>query len=192
MADLIACGILKAEIETLVRRNGWLLDTCFLCSSLHVHPDRLEVSLKKLLERSVEPPVVLYGVCALGMDQLVARFGAVRTEGQNCVEFLLGHETFEHELSEGSFFLLEDWARRWDFVTSKCFANADIRRAVFQESHSRVLAIRTPCSGDFSTEAERVSQDVGLPLCWLDVGLEHLEAVLASALRAREVSRAKP
>jgi hypothetical protein len=51
-------------------------------------------------------------------------------------------------------------------------------RAIFQHSHTHLLAVRTPCSGDFTAAAERAAGIVGLPLRWTDASLDHLESVL--------------
>lgn len=120
------------------------------------------------------------------MDRILAEAGTTRTAGQNCVEMLLGHERFVAELSAGAYFLLEDWARRWDHVlTCTLGPNRAIAREIFQGDRRYMLAIRTPCSGDFRLEAEEAAASIGLPLRWTDAGLEHLEKVLVDALNAR-------
>ena len=55
-------------------------------------------------------------------------------------------------------------------------------RGIFQGDRRYLLAVRTPCSTDFSREAQAASDLVGLPLRWLDVSLDHLESVVATAL----------
>jgi len=53
---------------------------------------------------------------------------------------------------------------------------------IFGLSHKYLLAIRTPCSGDYAAHAERISREIGLELRWMDVALDHMERVLAEAL----------
>lgn len=183
---LTGCGILQKEIEFLIEKNGWPVEPRFLCSSLHVDFDRLAralgASLRKVQGR---PTVVFYGACHPRIDDMLAAASAPRTAGQNCVEILLGTARFTAELEAGAFFLLEDWARRWEWVTGALFDHrADIRAAVFQQEHRCLLAVRTPCSGDFAEAAAAVSESVGLPLRWMDAGLDRLERALCQVLRA--------
>lgn len=58
----------------------------------------------------------------------------------------------------------------------------DIIRAIFREDRKYLLGLRTPCSGDFTGAAEKAAELVGLPLRWMDVPLDNLEAILQSML----------
>jgi len=112
-----------------------------------------------------------------------------RTEGQNCVEMLLGRERFMAELEQGAYFLLEDWVRHWEPVMNQTFGcRWDIARAIFHEDRRYLLAIRTPVSGDFTAEAERAAASIELPLRWMEVDLDHLEQVLQAAVDRRRDS----
>jgi len=114
------------------------------------------------------------------MDQILNEAKVLRTPGQNCVDIYLGHEQFCHELEQGAFFLFEDWAHHWQEIVCPIMpGDPEIMRSIFRGAHKYLLAIRTPCSGDFSAEAEAVSAMTSLELRWVDVGLEHLEATLA-------------
>lgn len=184
---LLGCGILKKEVGLLIKRNGWLLDTLFVDSILHVDFDALATTLQAAMARHAgRRTVVFYGACHPLMDRMLEDAGTLRTAGQNCVEMLLGHERFTAELAGGAYFLLEDWARRWDQMITRTFGNNDaVTKQIFQGDRSSLLCLRTPCSGDFSIEAEQASQRVGLPLRWLDVSLEHLETILREAMDQR-------
>lgn len=177
---LLGCGILAREVRYLIEKNGWALDTDFLDASLHVDFAALESALQGGLARHAgRDMVVFYGSCHPRMEQMLQAAHTVRTPGQNCVEMLLGRERFMQELTQGAFFLLEDWALRWDAAIGKTFGDKpDVVREIFQLSNRYLLCLRTPCSGDFEQAAVDVSTQVGLPIRWLDVGLEHLEVVL--------------
>ncbi len=49
---------------------------------------------------------------------------------------------------------------------------------LLREEYSYLLALHTPCSGDFTAEAERIAQETGLPLRWERSTLDRLEAAL--------------
>jgi len=184
---LLGCGILQKEVCYLIQENGWPLDTDFLDSSLHVNFEQLALELQKgFLRNKAREIVVFYGCCHPYMEHMLASAQTFRTEGQNCIEMLLGRELFIEKLSGGAFFLLEDWALRWDEVTGKTFGNnPDVVREIFQLSSRYLLCLRTPCSGDFECAAQEVSEKVGLPVSSMDVGLEHLEKVLRQAVERK-------
>lgn len=182
---LLGCGILQREVRFLIDKNHWPLDTDFLDSSLHVDFEALQAALQGGLKRNADRDVVVfYGECHPHMERMLEQAHTFRTEGQNCVEMLLGRERFMEELSNGAFFLMEDWARRWDEAIAKTFGSRPaVVREIFQLSNKYLLCLRTPCSGDFSAEAQQVGEKVGLPLRWMDVPLDHLEAVLRAVVR---------
>lgn len=187
---LLGCGILKKEVQLLAKKNAWDLDTHFLDSSLHCDFGALERSLRGALDRSADRRVIVfYGTCHPLLDEFLADAGTFRTPGQNCVEMLLGRELFSSELEKGAYFLLEDWARRWQWIVKKSLGTSDpkIVRAIFQSDRKYLLGVRTPCSEDFRVEAEQASELAQLPLRWIDVTLDHLEEALDSTIaRKRE------
>jgi len=182
---LLGCGILHKEIKFLIAKNKWPGDTAFLDSTLHVDFDALSKSLTSALDRHAgRKTIVFYGVCHPLMDKIINDAKASRITGQNCLEMLLGFELFADGLSRGAFFLLEDWARRFDVILKKTLGNNEaVWKAVYQGDRKYLACIRTPCSEDFRAEAEAAGKMVGLPLQWMDVSLEHLEAVLQAALK---------
>lgn len=186
---VIGCGILRKEVEHLIRKNGWRVETRLFDSALHNYLDRLSATLESGLEeeeRRGRSPVVFYGACHPLMERILEKHGALRTRGQNCIAMLLGQERFMAELSRGAYFLLEDWALSWKPMITACFGgNLAVVREIFHGSHRVMIALRTPCSGDFTAAAEAAARFVDLPLEWMDVGLDHLEAVLAEAIASR-------
>jgi hypothetical protein len=191
---LLGCGILRKEVNFLIEKNAWPFDTDWLDSSLHVNFEKLAHALQTgILRNRGREVVVFYGCCHPRMEKILETARTFRTEGQNCVEMLLGRDVFMDELSNGAFFLLEDWALRWDEAIGKTFGNNPaVVREIFQLSNKSLLCLRTPCSGDFSEEAAAVSEKVGLPVRWMDVGLDHLESVLRQAVERKFGAQYRP
>lgn len=193
---MVGCGILHKEVDALIRKNGWKVETHFLDSALHNYLDELSARLDGALEteaRAGREPVVFYGSCHPRMDGMLQRHHTVRTEGQNCIVMLLGYERFMAELGRGAYFLLEDWALTWEPMITRCFGSKlAVIREIFHGSHKLMIAIRTPCSGDFTAAAEAAARFVDLPLEWMDADLSHLEAVLADAIARKRQGRAEP
>ena len=178
---LVGCGILSREIRALTAARPERIGVELLPPSLHIDYDALAHSLGCCLAKhSSRRMVVFYGACHPRIDAIVGTAPcAVRTPGQNCLAMLLGQERFDRELAGGAFFLLEALARGFDGMLARTFGTAGpTTRAIFQAAHTHVLAIRTPCSGDFTEAAARAADLVGLPLRWTDASLDHLDAVL--------------
>jgi hypothetical protein len=124
------------------------------------------------------------------MEEILGELKEFRTCGQNCIEMLLGNSLFTEELSKGAYFLLEEWAMRWDNIIERTFGkNQKIIQDIFHEDRKYLLCLKTPCSGDFKLEAEEASKKLDLPIYWMDVSLDHLESILqkAIALKTKEV-----
>ncbi len=181
---LIGCGILQQEIRYLIAKNSWPVSTVFLPSGLHTDFGKLHVTLEKSLESHASlPRIVFYGACHPLMDSILAMAGTLRTPGQNCVDIYLGHDRFCRELEGGAFFLFEEWAQQWDsIIGGEQGLAAAVIRDIFRSAHTHLLAIRTPCSGDYSAQAEDISRRTALELRWIDTGLEQLELVLATTI----------
>ena len=186
---MISCGILHKDVDFLIEKNQWNVHAHYLDSALHNYLNRLSLELNKALDESEkrgEKTLVFYGGCHPLMDKYLEDHHTCRTHGQNCIVMLLGYELFMQELENGAYFLLEDWALTWEPMISACFGvNLTVIREIFHSSHKYILALRTPCSADFTEAAEAAARFVDLPLQWMDVGLEHLESVLAEAIQRR-------
>ncbi|MBN2712218.1 MAG: DUF1638 domain-containing protein [Planctomycetes bacterium] len=185
---LVGCGILHKEIEMLIKRNGWPVTCHFSCSSLHVDFNRLRESLESNLDKYKDRnPTVFYGTCHPQMEQILNDHCTQRTLGQNCIEILLGQELFQTELAKGAFFLLEDWAQKWRHVIVEAMGDdPSLWAEIFQSQHRYILAIRTPCSEDFTGGAEAFAKAMGLPLRWMDATTEHLESALRNLFMGME------
>lgn len=183
---MVGCGILHKEVDFLIAKNGWQVETQYLDSALHNYLGQLAEQLNTALtvdENAGRETVVFYGCCHPQMDGILDQHHTLRTQGQNCIVMLLGYEKFMAELAKGAYFLLEDWALTWEPMITAAFGNKlAVVREIFHSSHKFIIAIRTPCSGDFQAAAESAAAFVDLPLVWLEVDLSHLEAVLAEAI----------
>lgn len=187
---LVGCGILHKEVDFLVKKNGWNVETHFLVSSLHNYLNKLGSELNAALdgeESRGRDSIVFYGACHPRMEDILARHCTLRTEGQNCIVMLLGYDKFMEELGKGAYFLLEDWALTWEPMITAAFGkNLAVVREIFHSSHKYFMALRTPCSSDFTAAAQAAADFVDLPLVWADASLDHLESVLADAIARKE------
>jgi hypothetical protein len=190
---LVGCGILHKEIDYLIRKNGWQIETHFLDSALHNYLGKLADQLNAALSADSlqgRDTVVFYGCCHPQIDKIMESHHTLRTAGQNCIVMLIGYERFMQELEKGAYFLLEDWAQSWEPMITKCFGNnPKVIREIFHSSHKYITAIRTPCTSDFTQAAQAAADFVDLPLNWMDADLSHLEAVIADALARKQAGQ---
>jgi len=187
---MVGCGIMHKEVDYLIKKNGWNVETQFLHSSLHNYFDKLYKELDSALDfddQKGRQTIVFYGACHPKIDDILDKHHTLRTQGQNCIVMLLGYEKFMAELEQGAYFLVEDWALTWEPMVTEAFGNnLAVVREIFHSSHKKIIALRTPCSTDFTEAAEAAARFIDLPLEWMDVDLDHLEKVLADAITARE------
>lgn len=189
---MVGCGILHKEVDYLIKKNGWNIETQYLASALHNYFDKLYNQLDGALDQddnNGRQTIVFYGACHPRIDKILDKHRTLRTEGQNCIVMLLGYEKFMAELEKGAYFLLEDWALTWEPMITQAFgSNVTVIREIFHSSHKLMIAIRTPCSNDFTAAAEKAAAFVDLPLVWLDADLSHLETVIADAIARKQES----
>jgi hypothetical protein len=84
---MVGCGILHKEVDFLIKKNGWKVETQFLASSLHNYFDKLYAQLDAALdfdEQKDRKTIVFYGSCHPRMDSLLEKHHTLRTHGQNC------------------------------------------------------------------------------------------------------------
>lgn len=184
---LLACGVFHREIRWLIQQRRWPVEAVFLDSSLHVDLVRLEKELTAALCGCAgDDLAVFYGACHPRIDRILGGAAAFRTPVENCVEALLGREAYLRELESGAFFLVEDWAKRARAVILGTFGGSEaVAREVFQAECRYLLCIRTPCSLEFSAEAEETGRLLGLPLRWMEASLARLESILGQTIARR-------
>jgi hypothetical protein len=192
---LVGCGVLRTEMICLIEKNDWPIDTLFLDSKMHCNYEALEHALTSALAANrARDVIVFYGCCHPLIENMLACENTFRTAGQNCIDMLLGREMFDVELAKGAFFLLEDWAWNWKDILTKSFGTChlDVIKEIFRSDRKYLLCIRTPSSADFTSQAEKAGEMIGLPLRWIDVALDRLETVLYAAITKKMELRLCP
>ena len=184
---IIGCGIFAKEIDFVISKNKWPVKTIMIDSINHMDFEKLHKDLEaELLKYKEERVVVFYGACHPLIHKTLERFQTIRTQGQNCIDIILGSKLFNEELANGAFFLSEDWIMRWkDIVTAGFGTDKEVVREIFKSSHTYLNAIKTPCSFDFEAQAKEVSEFLDLELKWLKVDLKELELNLQQTIAAK-------
>lgn len=183
---MICCSVLQAEVESLCEAHWSDYKLIFLPSMMHMHPERLALSLESVLDAELKQGyevVLVYGDCCARMTALEALPGVVRTKGKNCCELLLGPQEYRRLSHEGVFFLVPEWARRWkEIFTKELGLNRDNATTLMRELHRKLMYLDTGLTPVPAKELHECAEYCGLPYEVLDVSLGYLHSAIEEAL----------
>jgi hypothetical protein len=186
----ISCSIFRKEIEALQVSGQLDLTVEYLNSMLHMVPAKLESRLQEALRsaRLQDPDrevVMAYGDCCGHMDTFESEPGTTRTEGINCCEIILGHETYRKLRKEGAFFLMPEWALSWKQIfVGQMGLLGSCAKAFMQELHTRMIYLDTGLLPVPLAALQEASEFMGLPVEILPVSLDPLLASLKQAAQS--------
>ena len=191
-AVMICCSVFRAEVESLCQAHWPDLKLNFLPSMLHMHPERLALSIEFALDDELKQGhrvVLIYGDCCARMTALEAMPGVVRTCGKNCCELLLGPGEYRRLSHEGAFFLIPEWARRWKTIFSKELGlNQDNAIGLMQEMHRKLVYLDTGLEPVPEEVLKKCAEYCGLPVEVRPISLEFLHASIEDALLSRKIA----
>ncbi len=116
--DVIACGVLAADLKQLAASQGLNVRLHFLPGGLHATPERLRVELQKTIDavsdaESASRIVIGYGVCGRGTVGLHARaIPLVIPRVHDCIALFLGSDAeYRRQFSAhpGTYYLSAGW-----------------------------------------------------------------------------------
>ena len=181
---IAGCGVLQDEVHWLVEKNNWMVEEVYLQSSCDITLDLLEKKLKNMIQKNIDRrPLLLYGECHPRMNGILDKFHCIRIPGNNCIEFLLGHDIYNRELEAGAYFLTKGWLNGIMTHLHRVFGrNREVIREIYHACHKYLLCINTPCSLVEPDYAAEVAEYLDLPLHWHDTDLENLEKLIQMAI----------
>jgi hypothetical protein len=157
---------------------------------LHMHPEQLALSLEHLLDRKLKKGhgvVLIYGDCCVQMAAMEAKPGVVRIPSNNCCQLLLGREAYRRLSSEGAFFLIPEWARRWrEIFTKELGLNRTNATSFMQDIHRKLVYLDTRLVPIPEEELLACAQYCGLPFEVRPISLDNLRASIEEALNTQE------
>lgn len=143
----VACSIFKHALESidLIKKNQIHVE--FLNSMLHMHPDKLNDRLTKIIEENTpgkQKMFLLYGDCAPFMLEFQTVNNVERVPGINCIEILLEKEVYRKLRKEGAFFLLPEWAFRWkEIFEFELGLKGSLSKEFLKEFHTKLVYLNT-------------------------------------------------
>jgi hypothetical protein len=180
---LVVCGALAREVREIAARHGWDADLYPIPALDHLAPRKIVEDVERelaSLDGRYEKVVVVYGDCGTfgALDQVLERFGAVRTAGPHCYEMFGGDQLAAEADRRLSTFFLTDWlVRNWEraVVEGLGIGRFPFLRNTYFDHITDVLYLRQSPEPSLDAKAREIAEFLGVPLEVRDVGLGDLE-----------------
>ena len=193
---LISCGIVRKEIEKLIKEQKLDVEPVFLDAGLHVVYSELEKELTSTLEKHAEHAsngiIVVYGdMCYPRIKKIVKQYSnAVKVDALNCIDCLLGgHQKLLQADPKCSHFILSPGWMPSNMKKSPQFREIfdwDIEGIKEQFEHLEGLIIIDSLDDldEYKRDIEEFSTNTGLQVKESKtVGLDGLKAVIDEAIK---------
>jgi hypothetical protein len=195
---LISCGILRTEIEKLVKDGSLDVDIHFLHEELHndykLLGKALEGAIKKRLKDNPGRLIVVYGDVCLGfnneMKALMHKHDVVKVDALNCIDCLLGGKgkLLEIDPEHVYYFLNPAFIR---FSKRLKGSNKEETRKMFSMLKGFILLDSLGDLDDYEEKIQEICDYTGLKILERkDVGIESLKEVIFQAIKRLNVKLA--
>jgi hypothetical protein len=188
---LIACGVFKPALKFLrVEEKYPQLRVTFLPSNLHLYPRTLKKNLIREIvsaRKRNERPLLLYGYCVPGIEEICIQNCAAKVSGLHCFEMLLGSDSYEQIMTEtaGTYFLESELIanfREYCLEPLELY-DSHIRESFFKH-YQKLIYVRQPSDRDLKVAAGKLAGFLNLSLEIIDADYKHLEKRLIHLIHA--------
>ena len=152
----------------------------FLPSKLHLYPRTLKKNLLKEIvsaRKRNERPLLLYGYCIPGIDEMCTRNFADKVPGLHCYEMLLGSDRYDQIMAKtaGTYFLERELIVNFrDYCLEPLeLYDSEIRKAFFKH-YKKLMYVRQPSDPDLKAAAGKLAGFLNLSLEIIDADYSHL------------------
>ncbi len=186
---VIACSVLKDELEFILSRDFPGVSCVFVDSMLHMHPEQLGKALeRRLSQHGTQPCLVVYGDCHPHMKDMEDSGRIIRTPGVNCAEILLGHERYVSHRNRGSFLFLPEWTSRWRdiFMNELGFTDPQLAREFMAETRNGLVYLDTGIAPVPLKCLEDIRSFFGMAVTVEPVSLDHLARLIVDGVSRLE------
>ena len=196
---VISCGILREEIEHLLKKGNIDVDAHFLSEQLHIDYNRLDralnAAIKKHLQKCTQGIVVVYGDVCLGfngeMQNLIDKYDVVKIDALNCIDCLLGGKGKLLEIDPDHKYLFLNPAFI-QFIKRRRGKTKKMNRERFSMLDGIVLLDAMGDLDAYQSKIDEIADHTGLPILNREnIGLGGLNNVLIEALDRNQQKRSK-
>jgi len=191
---IIACSVLKGEIQKLINQGDLNADLVFVSKYFHVEYSLIEKNLRPIIKENLtrypKGIVLVYGDLCLGpneeMKQLAAEYGIVKVDALNCTDCLLGGKGKVSEMDPNHDLLILSSGMTSFFNRVKEMAkqegvDEEALKALFNGLKG-IIFLDTLGEAEKSRE-ETEKMNTGLPILEMKtIGLENLKQLLIEAM----------
>jgi hypothetical protein len=187
---VISCGILRKEIEHLLDKGDIDAEVHFLSERLHTNYNLLDHALsgalKKYSELRSQGIIVVYGDACLGfngeMKTLIDKYNAVKVDGLNCLDCLLGGKgnLLEMDPDHKYLFLNPAFIQFFEKIKGK---TKEQTREMFSMLDGIILLDALGDLEDYQSKIDEIVDSTGLPILdRKEIGVDGLKNLLLEAL----------
>jgi hypothetical protein len=142
---------------------------------MHIYPEKLNEIVENYIADKEENVILVYGDCFPSACKLERENIITRTPGLNCCEIIMGRELYRKLRKEGAFFLMPEWAERWEEIFSKHLGlTSENAGYLMKEFHTKLIYLDTGIREIQFDKLEEMSKFVGLPYEVLKIPLSYL------------------
>jgi len=191
---LVACSVLKEEIQQLQKQGSLDVDVVFVSKFFHIDYTALENNLRKVLEQTQKrfkgKIMLVYGDLCLGQDdemkKIVKEYGISKVDAVNCIDCQLGGKGkfFEADPEHNLMFMGPGMIGFFKHAKEQMLKEG-VDEATFANMFSGIKGIVLL---DTSGDAEKCVQDIkdsGMNLKILEtrkIGLDNVKRVILDAI----------
>jgi hypothetical protein len=186
----IMCGALAREVLGIIDHYGWDVDLVGVPAVDHMYPERIAPDVNKRIQelrQNYDRIFVLFGDCGTrgALDKLLERCGLERIDGPHCYEMYAGqgfHDLMEEE--PGTFFLTDFLVRgfRGTILKGLGLDRFPELRDVYFRNYKRLVYLVQKEDPELEEKAQRIAQDLNMPLEIRYTGYGLLEKQLVSKM----------
>jgi hypothetical protein len=191
---LVACSVLREEIEQLMKQGGLDVELVFVSKYFHVDYAQIEKNLRPVLKRaSGRYPgnvILVYGDLCLGMDnemeKLAKEYGVVKIEALNCIDCQLGGKgkSAQADPHQDLIFLtpgMTDFFKHAKATMRKQGYDEDAFKQLFRGIRGIVLLDTLGNAARLKTEVEELNTGLKI-LETRNIGCENMKNVIKEAI----------
>lgn len=187
--EIIACSILKKEIEYLIT-EGFLPDKInYIDSIYHMYPQKIQNEIDNITKTSKsEQIIIIFGDCSPYMSDIEKQQNIIRLKSTNCCEMITGTELYKKYIKDGAFFLFPEWVEKWKDVFQNHLGLSDENaKYLMKEFHKKLVYINTNLVEIPYNILDEISDFTGLKYEILNIDLSAFKELLTKTINKAEI-----
>ena len=176
----------------MLERCAWPIDVHGISAYHHLNPPRIVEDVETRLAQlttEYDRIVVLYGDCgtAGALDEVLARYPAVRPAGVNCYQWYVGEDYKQLQAERVGTYFLTDWlVAQWDqaVIHGLGLDRYPFLKETYFRHITHLLYLRQHTDPTLNEKAAEIATYLNVPLEVRDTGTWPIERVLVEALAA--------